>query len=251
MTTENRFNIDPSWRGVYKVSGISLLTAGVIPFVFILSVIVLQQSIPVPVEMVLEEPTVPTALYLFAALGELLLLPAGPGLYLSLKGVNKNRMLIGITLWALVTPLFLVSRGQIISLSQVSGRYLATSNETMKMAYLAAAELASEAESIYSYMALILLSAASILIGTVMLKGVYGRVTGYLAIAAGLLTLFTPLGVFVEVPVLILFLGIILGATWQTAAGARLYKLGRLQAAEQASTAGEEVGAKVSIQESS
>ena len=250
MTTENRFNVDPSWSGVYKVGGISLLAAGVIPFLFILAVLALQQTIPVPAQAALEDPTAPTALYLFAVLGELLLVPAGLGLYLSLKGVHKNRMLVASSLWLLATPMFLVSRGLTLALSQISGRYLAATDETMKAAYLAAAELALETESIYSYMALILLSVASIMIGSVMLKGVYGKVTGYMAIAAGILTLFTPLGVIVEVPVIILFLGIVLGATWQIIAGARLVKLGRLRAPGKADMAGERAEPKLNVQES-
>lgn len=250
MTTESRFNVDPSWRGVYKVSGISLLIAGVIPFLFILSVLILQQTIPVPAQVALEDPTAPTALYIFAVLGELLLMPAGLGLYLSLKGVNKNQMLIATSLWVLATPMFLISRGLLIALSQISARYLATTNDTMKTAYLAAAELAVEAESIYSYMALILLSVASIIIGSVMLKGVYGKVNGYIAIAAGILTLFTPLGVVIEVPIIILFSGIVLGATWQIIAGVRLYKLGRLSTLGKANMAGERAEPNLNIQES-
>jgi hypothetical protein len=227
MTSENRINVDPSSRGVYKVGGISLFVAGVIPFLLLLLVIILQQTIPVPALEILEAPSAPTAWFLLAALGELLLMPGGLGLYLSLKDVKKTHMLIATSLWILATPMFLASRGLIIALSQISARYLDTTNETMKAAYLASAELAIETQSIFSYMALILLSVASIIIGSVMLKGVYGRVTGILAIAAGILTLFTPFEVIIEVPFLILFAGIILGAAWQISAGAKLYRLGQ------------------------
>ena len=82
-----------------------------------------------------------------------------------------------------------------------------------------------------------------------MLKGVYGKVTGYIAIAAGILTLFTPLGVFIEVPVLILFSGIVLGATWQIIAGIKLYKLGRLSASNKAIMVEERAEPKLKIQE--
>lgn len=227
MTNEKRINIDPSWKGVYKVGGISLFVAGAIPFLFLLSVVILQQTLPVPAQEALEDPTAPTALFLLAALGELLLMPAGLGLYLSLKGVKKTHMLIATSLWVLATPMFLASRGLIIALSQISARYLDTTNETMKAAYLASAELAIETQSIFAYMVLILLSVASIIIGSVMLKGVYGKVTGYMVIAAGILTLFTPFGVIIEVPFLISFTGIVLGAAWQIVAGVKLYKLGQ------------------------
>ena len=225
MANEKRNNIDSSWKGVYKVGGISLFIAGVIPFIFLFFVILLGQTIPVPAQKALEDPTTPTYLYLLATLGELLLLPAGLALYLSLKDFKKNAMLVATSLWVLATPMFLASRGLLIALSQISGRYLDTTNEIMKTAYLASAELALEVESIYSYMALILLSVASIIIGSVMLKGVYGKVTGYMVIAAGILTLFTPLGVIIEVPFIILFAGVILSALWQVIVGIKLYRL--------------------------
>jgi hypothetical protein len=226
MTDEKRITVDPSWKGVYKAGGISLFVAGVIPFLFLLGVIILQQTIPIPAQETLEDPTAPTYLFLLAALGEFLLMPAGLGLYLSLKGVKKTNMLIGTALWILATPMFLVSRGLIIPISQISGRYLDTTNEMMKAAYLASAELAIETQSIFAYMGLILLSVASIIIGSVMLKGVYGKVTGSLVIAAGILTFFTPFGVLFEIPFIISFTGVVLSAIWQIVVGVKLYRLG-------------------------
>ena len=226
MANEKRSIPDPSWKGVYKVGGISLFVAAAIPFIFLFFVILLGQTIPVPAQKALEDPSAPTYLYLLATLGELLLMPAGLGLYLSLKDVKRTHMMIATSLWVLAVPMFLAARGLLIALSQISGRYLETTNEMMKAAYLGSAELAIEVQSIYSYMALILLSVASIIIGSVMLKGVYGKVTGYMVIAAGILTLFTPLGVIIEVPFIILFSGVILSALWQVIAGIKLYKLG-------------------------
>jgi len=225
MNIEKRIHIDPTWNGVYKAGGISLFVAGVYPIVFLLSVLALRQTIPVPAKEALENPVVPTVLFLLGALGELLLMPAGLALYLSLKDVKKTTMLLGTALWVLATPMFLVSRGLIISLSQISERYLDTTDEMMKAAYLASAELALETQSIYAYMALILLAVASIIIGTVMLKGVYGKNIGYLVIAAGILTLFTPFGVLIEIPFVISFSGLVLSAVWQIIVGVKLYKL--------------------------
>jgi len=135
-------------------------------------------------------------------------------------------MIIATALWVLAVPMFLVSRGLLIALSQISERYLNPANEMMKAAYLASAEYAIELQSIYSYMALILLSIASIIIGWVMTRTFYGRLTGYLVIAAGILTLFTPLGAMIEVPFIILFSGVILSALWQVIVGIKLYKVG-------------------------
>jgi hypothetical protein len=59
-----------------------------------------------------------------------------------------------------------------------------------------------------------------------MLKGDFGKRIGYLVIAAGILTLFTPFGVIMEIPIVIPFVGLILTAVWQLVVGAKLYKLG-------------------------
>jgi len=169
----------------------------------------------------------PTALFLLAAVGELLLLPGVLALYFSLKDVKKTPMFVATGLLAVAVPMFLASRGLIISLSQISGRYMDTTNETMKAAYLASAELAIETANIYAIMALSLLCVASIIIGIVLLKGVFGKRIGYLVIVAGILTLFSPFGVILGVPIIIPFIGLVLTAVWQIVVGAKLYKLGK------------------------
>ena len=228
MTKEKEFNIDPSWKGVIKWGGLSLFAAAFILVIFVLSVFITQQTLPVPAEEILEDPTGPTLLFLLAGIGELLLLPGGLALYFSLKDVKKTPMFIATGFWVVGVPMFLASRGLIISLSQLSGRYMDATSETMKAAYLASAELALEIQNIYATMGLTLtLCVASIIIGLVMLKGVFGKRIGYLVIAAGILTLSTPAGVILEVPIFIPFIGLVLGAVWQLIVGIKLYRLGK------------------------
>jgi hypothetical protein len=95
----------------------------------------------------------------------------------------------------------------------------------MKAPYLTLAELAFKTLNIYTMITSILLCVASIIIGLVMLKGVFGKHIGYLVIAAGILTLFSPFGVILKVPVIIPFIGFVLTAVWQIVVGAKLYKL--------------------------
>jgi hypothetical protein len=227
MTKEKGFNADLSWKGVMKWGGLSLFAAGAFLVIFILSVFISQQTLPLPAQEVLENPVVPTYLFLLAALGEFLLMPGALGLYFALKDVNKTLMFLATAALVLAVPMFLASRGLIISLSQISGRYLETPNETMKAAYLASAELAIETQNMYATMGLTLLSVASIMIGLVMLKGVFGKHIGYVAIIAGILSLFSPFGVMLGIPVIIPFIGLVLMAVWQIVVGAKLYKLGK------------------------
>jgi len=228
MAKEKEFKIDPSWKGVIKWGGLSLFAGAIIAVIFILSVFITKQTIPVPAVEILEDPTGPTLLFLLAAIGELLLLPGGLALYFSLKDVKKTPMFIATGFWVVGVPMFIASRGIIISLAQLSGRYINTTSETMQAAYLASAELALEIQNIYSMTGVILiLCVASIIIGIVMLKGVFGKRIGYLVIAAGILSLFTPLAVFLSVPTVLLFPGIALSAIWQLVVGVKLYKLGK------------------------
>lgn len=228
MPEENGFSPDPSWMGVIKWGGLSLLASAVCLIIFILSVFISQQTLPLPAKEVLEDPLVPTLIFLIAALGEFLLLPGGLALYFALKNVRKTPMFLATGLWVTAVPMFLASRGMIISLSQISDRYLDTTSETMKAAYLASAELAIETQNIYAMMALSLLCVASIIIGAVMLKGVFGQRIAWLVIAAGILTLFSPFGVIIGIPIIIPFIGLILTAVWQLIAGFNLYRLGRV-----------------------
>lgn len=108
-------------------------------------------------------------------------------------------MFIAIGLCLAAVPMFLVSRGLIISLSQISGRYMETTDEVMRAAYLASAELALGTQNIYATMALTLLCIASVIMGLVTLR----------------------------VPIAIPFIGLVLAAVWQLVVGARLYNLGR------------------------
>ena len=227
MTEDKGFNIDPSWKGVIKWGGLSLFVAGAILVIFVLSVFISQQTLPLPPEEVLEDPVVPTTLFILAAIGELLLMPGGLGIYFALKDVEKTAMFIATALWLVAPLMFLVSRGIIISLSQISDSYINTTNEATKAAYLASAELAIETQNIYAIMALICLNVASIIIGLVMLKGDFGKRIGYLVIVAGILTLFTPFGVIVGIPIIIPFIGLVLTAVWQVVVGVKLYKLGK------------------------
>jgi hypothetical protein len=229
MTVERRFSVDPSWRGVVKWGGLSLLVSGAIAVIFFVLVVATQQTLPIPAKEALENPLAPAALFAFVVIGEVLLLPSGLALYFALKGVKQTPMFMATAFWVLCVPMFLSSRGQIIAISQISSRYLDTTEEAMRAAYLAAAELALETQNLYAMMGLILLSVASIIIGIVMLKGreVFGKRIGYVVIGAGAFTLFGAITVITVVPIIFPIIGVILTAVWQFYIGFKLFRLGQ------------------------
>jgi hypothetical protein len=229
LKRDKSVDIDPSWKGVVRWGGLSLLAGGAIAVMFFVLAVATQQTLPIPAKEALENPLAPAALFTLTVIGEVLLLPSGLALYFSLKGVKKTPMFIATALWALCVPMFLASRGQIIAISQISSRYLDTTDETMRAAYLASAELALETQNLYAMMGLILLSVASIMIGIVMLKGkeVFGKRIGYVAIGAGAFTLFGAITVITVVPIIFPIIGVILTAVWQFYIGFKLFKLGQ------------------------
>ncbi len=225
MTTEDEL-VDQTWNGVVRWGGLSLFAAGGLLVVFIVMAFITQQTLPVPPEEMLDDPAVPTVLFALAAAGELLLMPGVLGLYFSLKRVDTTRMVMAAALWLVAVAMFLVSRGLIISLARISGSYQDATDPALKAAYLASAESAIEAQNIYAMMGLVLLSLASIIIGSVMLKGVFDRRLAYLVMAAGIVSLPASFEVVAGIPVVIAFVGLVLGAVWQLVVGAKLFSLG-------------------------
>ena len=216
-------SVDPSWKGVYKVGGLSFLAAGFVLFLFFFALLVLQTSPTLTPEMLLDDPIPSVSLYALAAFGELLLMPGVLGLYVVLKQVKKAHMLMGTALWLVAVVSFLISRTQIISLFRISGSYQATTSETMKAAYLVLAEHAIELSNVFSNIALMLLGIASIIIGLVMLKGVFSKGLSYLVVISGTLTLLGAVGVLLEPLTILVLFGLTLGAIWQIIVGTTLF----------------------------
>lgn len=218
--------LDQSWKGAFKAGGISLVAAGVVLFLFFVALMILQTSPTLTPEMVLDNPLPPVSLYTLAVFGELLLLPGGLGLYIALKHIKKGTMLMGTALWLVAVLSFLVSRTQIIALQSLSGSYQAATSQAMQAAYIVSAEHSIGLSNTSSNIALLLLGIASIIIGSVMLKGFFGKGVSYLAIISGTLTLLGALGILFEPITILVLFGLTLGAVWQMIAGVKLYKLG-------------------------
>ncbi|UCB44738.1 MAG: hypothetical protein JSV25_11025 [Spirochaetota bacterium] len=207
-----------------------MIAAGAIALLYFILVLATKQTLPVPAKEALEDPSGPSALFILAIIGEVLLMPSVLASYFSLKGVKKPPMFIATALWLLCVPMFMASRGQILAISQISSSYLAATDEAIKASYLESAELAIEIQNLYAIMALVFLGIASIIIGSVMLKGkeVVGKGIGYVEIGAGVFTLIGAPTVIVEaVPIIFPIIGAILSAIWQFIVGAKLVKLSK------------------------
>ena len=219
-------NVDQSRKGILKTGGLSLVAAGIFLFLFFVAMLILRTSPTLTPEMILTNPLPSVSLYSLAVFGELLLMPGVLGLYFALRHVKRAHMLMGTAVWLVAVFAFLVSRTQIIALASLSNSYLVTSSQTLREAYLVSTEHAIILSNVFSNIALLLLGIASIIIGLVMLNGVFSKNVGYLTIISGTLTLLGALGVLFEPIAILVLFGLTLGAVWQIIAGVKLYKMG-------------------------
>jgi hypothetical protein len=219
-------NEDTSWKGLIKAGGISLLLGGIILFLFIVSIFIFQVQLPLTPQGFLDNPLPPALLFSLAAFGEFLLLPGILGIYFALKGTSKSQLLLGTVVWISAIPMFLVSRGLVMSLVTIAGNYAASADTTLRTAYFVAVQLALDTSGVFASLALDLLGIGGIILGFVMLKGVFGKRTGYLVILAGALTVMGTFGIIFEPLTIGTLFGLILNGVWQVIIGIKLLKLG-------------------------
>ena len=100
------------------------------------------------------------------------------------------------------------------------------SSDIMRTTYLVSADHAIEVANIYGNIALMLHQVGAIIIGLVMLKGVYGKRTGYLVTITGSMTFIGTFGIVFKPLSLFTLLGLMLTGVWQILVGIKLYKLG-------------------------
>jgi len=136
-------------------------------------------------------------------------------------------MLIASTFWFVAVTMYIVSRGQIMSLLPISSKYMAISSDFTRTAYMISADRAIEVANIYGNIALMLHQVGAIIMGLVMLKGIYGRRTGWLVTIASSMAFIGTFGIVLRPLSLFTLFGLMLTGVWQIIVGAKLYKLGR------------------------
>jgi hypothetical protein len=163
-----------------------------------------------------------------SVLTDLLYVPVALSLYLALKEVNRNAMLLATAFVGLFIVLDLaVTWTNEAALITLSGNYAAAANEVQRAAYVAAADYASVvlASHLAPVYAIAILSFAVLIIGGVMLKGGFSRTAGYLALATGILGIASIAGWMVTI-----ILNAALITVWILIVAYRLWRLGARQA---------------------
>jgi len=222
---------DPSWKGVYSVSGMGMIVAGVIFLVDAVLSIVIG---PAPsggeayLKALAEHERLALANFGLFTLTDFLLLPGVMALYLSLKHINKNSMLMAAGLMLLYIFLDL-SATELDSLALVglTRRYVTATNEAQRLAAVAAADYALAALPIATFCSYVVSSIGFLIPSIVMLKGVFSKPTAYAGIVACLAGIVG--GFYVVLPALAVLLvpSLIAFGLFSGLAGLRLYALGR------------------------
>ena len=157
---------------------------------------------------------------------DFLLVPVAWALYLALKEAGRNAMLLATVFVGLFVILDLAVTwslyASILVLCAKYAKYSAASDEAQRMGYLAAADygsalLTSRLEIVYS---IVILSFGILVTGFVMLRGIFSKITAYLALATGILAFAAPTSLSVAI------IGNALCATaWLFLVGYRLCRL--------------------------
>jgi hypothetical protein len=154
---------------------------------------------------------------------DFLFVPVAFALYLALKGVNRNAMLLATAFMGLFVVLDLaVTWSHYASILTLYSNYSTATDDAHRASYVAAANyasamLTSPLEIVY---AIVTLSSGILLTGFVMLSGTFNKITAYFGLATGILGIVSLTGLSV------IIIGNALFATvWLFLVGYRLYRL--------------------------
>jgi hypothetical protein len=222
--------VDPDGKSLYRVGGISALALGIayiIIFPLFAHVGVPPSGGEVWLRYLEGKTTVWWAILGLSVLTDFLFVPVALSLYLALKRVNRNAMLVATAFVGLFVVLDLaVTWTNYASLLTLSGLHTAATNDVQRAAYVAAANyasavLASRTEVFYS---IVDLSIGILMIGFVMLKGkgIFSKTTAYLGVAAGIFGIVSIAGFFVTI-----IMNAVLTTVWVLFVGYRLFRLGQ------------------------
>lgn len=161
---------------------------------------------------------------------DLMLLPLFLALYRALKGVGRDLMLLAMACVALFVAVDVAVTWTAHSALITGGtKYAAATSDAAKQALVASAAYPSAVleSPVAAVGAIVLPSLAILLVGVAMLRGAFGRLTAYWALATGV-TAFVFMGSYVvEALAPLRIVNALLAMVWYALAGVGLLRLGR------------------------
>jgi hypothetical protein len=221
----------PAWKGLYRTGGVCLFLIGVI-YIACSLISIVQGSPPVtdsePYLKSLATHSVSARItFRLFALTDFLLLPAVLALYLALRQIARNAMLVAVALMILFIVLDLaITEMNSLTLVKLTRHYAASTTDMQRSAYTAAEDYALATLPLATFYSFVVSSIGLLIVSVVMLKGVFSRPTAYAGIVASIEGIVG--GFYVLLPALALLLipCLIAFGIWSLLAGLRLCKLG-------------------------
>ena len=231
--TGSRGVVDPTWRGIYKIGGISLLLAGILYLLgstlgFYLGAT--PGDSPTYFQALANQPILAEATYWVFALADIFLLLGALGLYFALKEINPSAVLVATALLGFFIILDLgITEANSLALVALTRNVTAATDEVQRAAYLAAANWGLATMPIATFFSWTGPSCGFLAISMVMSKSFFGKATarfGVIVFALGIILGFyflypVPVFALLLTPVLVMY------GAWLVATGRRLYRLGK------------------------
>ena len=222
---------DPSWKGVYRLGGIcALITGPLWVCAGVLSILIgpAPSASEAYLQAVAGHRIASEINFGIFILTDLLLLPVALALYLSLKHIAKNAMLIAAVL--LVMYLFIdlaVTEMNSMVLVTLTQQYAAPTSEAQRSALVAAADYALATLPLATFFSFVISSIGWLISSIVMLKGVFSKPTAWVGIITCVMGIAS--GFYGVVPILGIFLSqcLIAFGIWCLLVGFRLVRLGK------------------------
>ncbi|MGB7537848.1 MAG: hypothetical protein WBM17_04855 [Anaerolineales bacterium] len=224
--------LDKKW--LLRAGGISAIILGV-SYILITGLYALGGPLPNGAEEWLKylagQTTAWWAILGLSVLTDFLFLPVTLALFLALKEIDRNAMLIGAILVVMFVILDLaVTWPNYSSLITLSGNYAAATSDVQRTAFVSAASYASAVLSsgLFAVYAILVPSLGILVIGLVMKKSAFHKVTAYSGMASGILGIISVVGpVFIGALGGAVILASVLTTVWVLLLGCRLYRLGQ------------------------
>jgi hypothetical protein len=226
--------VDPDGKWLYRAGGISAIALG-ISYIAIIALYVPLGAPPSGAEARLAylagNSTAWWAILGLSVLTDFLFVPIAGSLYIALKGLDRNAMLLATACVALFVFLDLaLTWTNYAALITFSGRYAAATNEAQRAAIVWVANYPSavlESGLLFVYNTLVL-AVGILMTGLVMLKGIFNKSTAYMGLLTGILGIVSVVGSFFgnALSALIIVTSL-LTTVWVLFVGYQLCRLGR------------------------
>jgi hypothetical protein len=233
IVNTDKSTIDPTWKGVYRAGGLAMVMAGLLFLVG--TTFGYQLGVPpgnsnAYLLSLAAHPALARVTYWIFGLTDILLIPAVLGLYLAVKGINKNAMLVaaGLVSFFIVLDLGITELNS-LTLVTLTQDYAVATSDVQRAAYMAAEHWGLATLPIATFFSYVGPASGFLIISIVMLKGIFGRNTARLGMIANGLGIVGGIYFLYPVPLLAFFLTpiLIVYGAWLIAVGRGLSRLGK------------------------